>query len=220
MCLLLTKPAGVTIPKRYLKNSFANNSHGAGFVYAKDNQLFMQKGFTSFRDFWKNYREHMKHPAIVHFRWASVGSKVPNNCHPFFVDTDLAFAHNGTLKTLKTEGDNSDTRQFNYDVLRVLRSQDNNFLQKYHYRFLLEGSIGSSKMAFITKEGKITILNKNLGEDHENVWYSNKDYSKKAVARTTTVVGSHVTVSRNGIVTPRVDRALPHHYLDQDGWYQ
>lgn len=220
MCLLIAKPLDVSIEKRCLRNGFRENPHGAGFVYAKNGKLILKKGFNSFSSFWKEYRLVMKYPAIIHFRFASVGPKIPDNCHPFFIDENLAFAHNGTLRSIKTEGDLSDTRQFGKDVLSVLREQDADFLHQMHFRWLLEEAIGASKMAFIDNTGEITILNEHRGEKYKGAWYSNKDYSKNAEEKTnTTNSTSNVNVhntSPNGLPLKSIPgRNCPQYYLTQ-----
>ena len=48
MCLIACKPAGVFIPKKYLRNGFRENGHGSGYMVAKDGELIIKKGFFSF----------------------------------------------------------------------------------------------------------------------------------------------------------------------------
>lgn len=185
MCLLIAKGAGIQIDKKYLKNGWRENPHGAGFVVAIDGKLLMRKGFFNFKNFWKAFREFQEFPAVIHQRWANVGGINRDNCHPFLVDEKLAFAHNGTIP-ISTDGKKSDTRTFCEKITRNLRKRDPNFLKDETVEWFISKSIGNSKLAFLDATGDITIINKDRGEEHEGVWYSNKDYlawPKKGVTK-------------------------------------
>src|SRR6266545_3554785 len=55
-CVAIYKPKGVQIAKKYLSNSFENNKDGAGFAYAKDGKITINKGYFSFEEFWKAFK--------------------------------------------------------------------------------------------------------------------------------------------------------------------
>ena len=185
MCLLIKADAGQIIPKEHLKNGWRENPHGAGFAFAKDGKVLVRKGFRRFKDFWRTYRDFQQYPKIVHLRYGNVGSLSMDNCHPFQVDSDLVFAHNGTISITSTRkdlhGQWSDTRIFNELILKDLRKRDKNFLENSSWRWMLSNSIGYSNLVFLDSEGKFTIINKSMGElDTETgIWYSNKDYLAK-----------------------------------------
>jgi hypothetical protein len=188
---MASKPQGVIIPKKFLKNMWVHNPHGLGFVVSLNETLIMKKGFRNFKDFWKCYRELQNCPAVIHMRWANKGKIIKENDHPFFVDSDLAFAHNGTV-AIDLEEDHSDTKMFCEKVLKPLKSRDINFLQKDFNRWLLSKSIEHSKLAFIDRFGNLDIINKEKGEEHQGVWYSNTDYKNfnhtKVISNISTVV--------------------------------
>lgn len=177
MCCMAAKPADGFIPKKYLKNMWLHNPHGMGFVAAVDGQLLLRKGFRSFKDFYKVYREYDKYPMVIHMRDANRGTIKPENDHPFYVNENLAFAHNGTVK-IALDGDKSDTVMLNEKVLRPMYEKDPDFLDKEYYRWLIGRSIEHSKLAFIDKFGKISIINKHFGEVDKvyDIWFSNDDY--------------------------------------------
>jgi hypothetical protein len=172
---MASKPKGIIIPKKFLKNMWTHNPHGLGFVVAHDEQLFMSKGFRNFKDFWRSYRDLQAFPAVIHMRWANRGKIHKENDHPFFVDEDLAFAHNGTV-SIDLEEDHSDTKMLCEKVLKPLKNRDEKFLNKDFNRWLLSKSIGHSKLAFLDRHGNLDIINDKLGEYHEGVWYSNADF--------------------------------------------
>lgn len=197
MCLLIAKPAGVKVQKKYLQNGFRENPHGAGFAVAVDGKLLMRKGFFNFKQFWKSYREFQEYSAVIHYRWANIGPQTVDNCHPFIVDENLIFAHNGTISITRDDEKKSDTRTFCEKIARECRKYDYNFLQDETTRWFLSKSIGNSKLAFIDSTGELTIINKERGQEHEGTWFSNDDYkkfpSKKNSAITYTVNGKQIT---------------------------
>ena len=96
MCVILIKPAGVTMPKKAILNMMAaHNKHGFGFC-SSSGRNFKTTNYNLF------LRELDKVTAseacIVHMRWATHGSVCTSNCHPFYDnETGYWFAHNGVL---------------------------------------------------------------------------------------------------------------------------
>src|SRR6266576_2889542 len=85
--------------KETLRICFSNNKDGAGFAYAHEGKIHMQKGFFTFEGFWSSYRLMPENvPFVVHFRKVSSGPKDAKNCHPWEIDKNHVFAHNGTIK--------------------------------------------------------------------------------------------------------------------------
>lgn len=189
MCLIAASKAGVSIPKKYLRNGFRENPHGAGFMAHKNGKIFLRKGFTSFKDFWRIFREYQNCDKVVHFRYGNIGKINVENCHPFWVSPDLAMAHNGTI-SIATKDGKSDTRTFTELVLQQLNNDDKKFLENPQLTYLIGKAIGNSKLAFLNSAGEIIIINKHLGVEHENIWFSNNDY--KAFPKTV-FAGRHET---------------------------
>lgn len=173
-CFLATRQP---VQQKYLKNMQRINPHLSGFVVAKDGELIMHKGFEKFHELWQALRPYNNLPKLVHFRWASVGEITVENSHPFFITPELAMVHNGTIPLRPAKGDDrSDTRLFVDLILKKLYMDDPNFLKNIHITWLLSKSINNSKIAFLDDKGEITIINKELGEEKNKVWYSNTDY--------------------------------------------
>lgn len=222
MCLLIAKPDGSPrLLKYHLKNGFRQNPHGAGFVVAKNGRLLMRKGFKDFKDFWKSYREFSDCPAIVHFRWASVGEISVRNCHPFWVDKELAFAHNGTIN-IDTNGDKtmSDTRMFNDTVIKPCREHTHSFLEKNEIMWLISESIGLSKLAFLDKSGDIFIVNESLGEKHNGSWFSNSDYTRTTAPITVTSTTTNVNGWTSPMGTKKNTGQPPYHPVGWEGAWE
>ena len=182
MCIAIANKKGNPISKKHFMNSWENNSHGGGMLYKKDGVLKCHYELTDKDAFYSEYSKHINNSSVLlHFRISSKGSKSQSNCHPFMVNSELGFIHNGTIHTgLKDYGkEKSDTWAFNDQVLKQLPS---NF---YDYPVILDminSKIGLSKFAFMDKEEKFTIIGENKGEAHYDEktgnWFSNKSYQK------------------------------------------
>lgn len=104
MCLLITSTCGLP-DEEILRLGEKSNPHGNGVAVAYEGKTFWRKGLT-IDELINDYKE-TKLPMLIHFRWASVGEKVPQLAHPFpiteGVELDLRgeapaiFAHNGHI---------------------------------------------------------------------------------------------------------------------------
>lgn len=118
----------------------------------------------------------------VHFRTASSSGINSSCCHPFYVHDDLAFMMNGNLFEFQSffngQGDNGETdaQRFNNQVLKKLPV---NFLRIPKIRYALESYLRKNftKVIFLDASGNIDIINEDLGEWTDGVWYSNKGVS-------------------------------------------
>ena len=179
MCIVIMKKRDARVSKKQLKESFDNNPDGAGYLFAKDGNLTIKKGFFVFNDFYDNYSRDMakfNNPiAIIHFRIATHGLTNRTNCHPHMVDGDLGFAHNGIINFVNDHKKKSDTLIFRNDILRGMPK---GFIFNESIMALIEESIGNSKLVFLDKNGNWKIANEYKGHwnDEDTIWYSNKSY--------------------------------------------
>lgn len=136
-------------------------------------------------------------PIILHFRIGTEGPNDLGNCHPFTVNENVAFCHNGILSEYSTgygaeqyppytfviggEKRDSDTILFNKDILKLL---PDNFLDNESTMTLIEDYIGSgNKLVFLdTSKDKpsVSIVNKSAGtvDAETGIWYSNGTYKR------------------------------------------
>jgi hypothetical protein len=177
MCIAILKPEGKILSKDTLRTCFDNNLDGCGFMFAKDSELIMEKGFFKFNEFWNAYNSNMRkyrEPiSIVHFRIATHGPINKFNCHPFLIDKKVGFAHNGMINFTNPHLKKSDTAVFNNEVLKTLPE---GFLFNDGIFTLIEESIGSSKLIFLNSDGRYRIANKDLGTEKDGIWFSNGSY--------------------------------------------
>jgi len=185
MCIAIYKPEGKIIPYNTLKECYDSNPDGAGFMYAEDKQLHIQKGFFSLKDFYKEYVKHQDKKAVLHFRIKTHGKIDKTNCHPFAINNAVGFVHNGIINGFG-DTDHSDTIGFNNKVLQPLVNKWGNLaIFQDPLKDLIEARIGYSKLIFLDRHGNHNIFNEHKGVWDDEVWYSNTSY-KPYVAPVTT----------------------------------
>jgi len=182
MCIACLSPEGVIIPVEYLEESFRSNPDGAGFAYAENEQLHIEKGFMSFDEFYSAYKPHEEKAAAVHFRITTHGNTDAENTHPFSVGKNLCMIHNGIINAVdRPDKTKSDTYWFNQKILVPVYKRDSRFIFKEHFKDLITEYIGYSKLVFLNNKGHYTIVNENKGHWDEGVWYSNTSYKPRKV---------------------------------------
>jgi predicted glutamine amidotransferase len=127
MCIIVYKPEGIVLPKDdVLEECFISNPDGAGWLMrTADDRVLIQKGFMSIDsllDSIHSIRHLTDRELVIHFRWATHGSKSQGNTHPFPITKkkhmlrslstvcDYALMHNGIVSSVKNKDDTlSDT---------------------------------------------------------------------------------------------------------------
>ena len=166
MCIAIYKPEGKVISQDILKECYDSNPDGAGFMYAEDKKLHIQKGFFSYGSFYEAFKKHENKQAVIHFRIKTHGKIDTTNCHPFAVNSSLAFVHNGVISGFG-DSDHSDTIGFNHGVLQPLVQKWGNLaLFQDPMKDLIESRIGYSKLIFLDRHGNHNILNEQIGRAH------------------------------------------------------
>lgn len=182
MCIAILKPEKINIKKDILKNCFLHHYDGAGFAVhnPEDNSLIVKKGFFSFEDFWNAYKPFENMKMLIHFRWATHGKHDEENCHPFNVNDNIAFVHNGQIKNVRIwNKDFSDTWHFNEAILKPIIKDFPTILKNKIFCLLLENYIEKgSKLIFLDNEGNHCIVNEAQGVWDSGCWFSNETYEK------------------------------------------
>jgi hypothetical protein len=204
MCIAIVKPSGKSLGKDALKICFDANDDGAGFAYVNTDHLGVSTLKTykslSFESFWVKFeraqRFNPESNFLIHFRIKTHGKLNKNCCHPFLVNKELAFIHNGVIVGLTHSAEESDTMMFNKEILKTLPVG----WEKCKTTLKLIGSfIGYSKIALLSKDNSYTIINESKGTWDDGIWYSNTSYKKPAYVRST--------------VTPPAVQHKPHVYV-------
>lgn len=193
MCIIAAKPAGVAMPDRdTIRTMWNGNGDGAGLMYIKDNRVIIEKGFMKYKAFAKKLDELERKmdltstPVVMHFRITTHGGTKPENCHPFPItdcigalgkrktNTDIGVAHNGIINIVPRKGI-SDTMEYIASQLAPLKRALPRFYENKNAMLLVKNAI-DSKMAFLTKEGKIYTVGDFI--EDEGILYSNYSYCK------------------------------------------
>ncbi len=197
MCIAIFKPGDKTLSKELLSVCFENNNDGAGFAYINvDSQgikrIKIKKSMT-FDGFWSKYERATRispnSPFIIHFRIATHGTVDLFNCHPFKINEDLVFAHNGIISKVKKDAKKSDTQVFNETILKKLGKGllfDNPVVQE-----LIEDYIGGSKLILMDVNGAFRIFNEKSGNTQDGVWFSNYSWKAKVTYTPKTYTGNY-----------------------------
>lgn len=156
MCLLIDNSSGSVLNSDIVKRAALINSDGYGRLCLRtgkvEKTLDMEKAIKLALE---------PGPAIHHFRWATVGGKTLQNCHPFPVDNGFYLFQNGTVEGF-IDDDRTDTQHL-ADMLRSVNHESREaVLSRFAQRYVLVNA--KRKSIIRTGEGWV---------EHEGAWYSN-----------------------------------------------
>lgn len=181
MCIIVFRPADKPqVSLDTLEICWQNNSDGCGFAYCEGDRLKLHKflTFEAFVQTWETVRK-MESPFLYHFRTKTHGLVNLDNCHPFRIDRDHVFAHNGVIPDCAEVGNSmSDTALFK---TRILSGLPKGWFNDFGTKILIENYIGSSKIVVLTSDRKYKIYNELKGEWSDDIWYSNSGYKRAKV---------------------------------------
>lgn len=194
MCIIAIKPAHhKMIDETTLETMFNTNPDGAGYMYAYNNRVHINKGFMTLKEL-LNSLDNLKKkinieeiPLILHFRISTSGKTDGATCHPFPVTSDLnalrkthvitnlGMAHNGIICDFEEKKSiYSDTQLFANKCVSYLYDMNPKFLHDDRTKKLLEPIINGSRLAFLDSHGNIY----RYGEwcENDGIYYSNEGY--------------------------------------------
>jgi hypothetical protein len=214
LCLIAHRDTvGPRIPNEVINYNRSLNPDGFGIAW-RDPQIglrfekFAPNQFEAFRDKLKDIdKTDMEYAA--HWRRATHGPACLQLSHPFVYDDakagDTLVFHNGIID-IATEKHESDTLAF---VERVLAGMPVRWWKNAALTFLVESSIGWSRLLLMTKDETIRINQKGW-EKHQGMWYSVSPLPKKYEWKK--VDGVHLLPA----TTPKAKYILPSQW--QDDW--
>jgi predicted glutamine amidotransferase len=152
MCIAILNRKS-TLAKISLENSFANNNQGCGMLWNQDGKLQTFKTYShkAFMAKYYEVRKQINTPIILHYRIATSGFS-KKNLHPFKVNANLGFVHNGVIFGLGNN-EESDTFEFN----EILKKLGSNFLKNKSIMTLIESFIEKDKLIFLMRNSVHTI---------------------------------------------------------------
>lgn len=171
----------MAITEAILERCFNSNPDGAGFCIEIDGQLIIHKGYFSFKTFYEAYLPYENLKALIHFRIKTHGNLDKENCHPFFVNENVAFIHNGIISAVPNHKDKSDTIMFNEHYIQpIVTTFGENALSSPQINSLFGKYIGASKLVFMIKgQEDFIFVNKSMGNlSKEGIWFSNYSWQE------------------------------------------
>lgn len=179
MCIIIYKPENIILSKNTLMTSYDWNIDGVGYMYwdSECNRLVIKKGFFDFDSFYKSYKKHQYKRCVIHFRKVTHGVVNEENCHPFVVNDNLAFVHNGVISNTKIyKKERSDTWHFNECILKPMVSDYPDIWKHKTFKYLIQNYIRKSKLVFMNNLGEVKIYNESYGIWESGCWFSNDYY--------------------------------------------
>lgn len=184
MCIAIAKQADIAINRSILQQCFNSNPDGAGFCIEINGSLVINKGYFTFDDFYTAFKPYENLKALIHFRIRTHGDKDETNCHPFYINDDLVFIHNGVINNVHAPANLSDTIVFNNNFLSPLVSKfGNSALTDPAVKPMIENFIGCSKLAmFVKGQEDFVFFNEAMGNrSTEGIWFSNTSWQAPKV---------------------------------------
>lgn len=179
MCIAIAKKAGAIITDDILERCFKKNQDGCGFSYIDQGGRLRVNKSLVFDRFHADYRAaealNPRSPFLIHFRIKTHGTVDLDNCHPFMIDENHVFIHNGVISKVPNHASMSDTRVFNQQILQQL---PRGWFSNPAIKVMLEDYIGYSKLVILKRNGEINIINEKSGFWEGDVWYSNSGYKE------------------------------------------
>lgn len=191
MCVIASKPAGIALPsEETLEAMWFTNPDGAGFMYAADGRVHIEKGFMKYEDLTAALDElGQKYdltdlPMVMHFRITTHGGTKPENCHPFPVTDSiglmskpkskckLGVAHNGIIPITPRKGI-SDTMEYIATQLAPLYRAVPTFYRDKNLVEMISNAI-HSKLAILNAKGEIYTIGN--FEEKDGILYSNLNH--------------------------------------------
>lgn len=179
MCLLITGKSNVVRSTLLntaglIEDIYQHNADGVGLMYCTTAGLKVCKRLPIDAAQVRGFIDRMPtddREVALHFRWRTHGLITLDQCHPYPVCPGVALMHNGVLDG-GNAGDmsKSDTWHFIEDYLKTLP------VDAFHderFTNLIGEFIGENRFAIMSADGRLTVINKDQGVEHNGVWYSN-----------------------------------------------
>jgi predicted glutamine amidotransferase len=171
MCLIIASPNGVVPTCGVIDQGWQDNSDGWGLMQSDGSDLIVNKGMK-FDDLKPLLEKINGNPYVLHYRWATHGTKNIDNCHPFRITKKLYMAHNGVIAIEQKNKLMSDTWHY-AQTLRQIGIDHDNVTDEEIISMMAKSVGGGNKLAFLDAQGKVTLVNEQAGTWKEGVWYSN-----------------------------------------------
>lgn len=183
MCLLITGTSSALrtaylTTKGLAADAYASNRDGIGAMYASnDGRIVVSKVLPSTVDEALAFIESLPtddRQVALHWRMRTHGDIDLSQCHPYEVNDQAGgtwLMHNGVLHTgNQADQTKSDTWHFINDYLKGLSPDA---LHEPGAAALIGEFIKGNRFAIMSGDGRLTVINKHQGVEHDGIWFSN-----------------------------------------------
>ena len=190
MCIIVASRIGCKQPSLdVLRACFENNPDGAGYMYARDGEVHIHKGFMDWKDFARavTREKFTKEDSVVyHFRISTQAGVKPEMTHPFPLTPNreacekldmicpVGIAHNGIIHMTSDHKQTrfSDTVIFITQFMtKLIRNPDD--LTDDAVKIMID-HLTNSKWAIMDGRGEVAIIGQFINK--EGILYSNTTF--------------------------------------------
>lgn len=198
MCIICAKPAKLSMPSHaVIERMWQSNPDGAGFMYAANNKVVIEKGFMTLPALEARLAavgekiDLAAVPVVLHFRIGTAGGNTPENTHPFPItdsipalrklrmEAPIGVVHNGIIHVTPRQKNISDTMEYIASQLAPLHRAVHEFYRDKNLMQMVENAI-ASKMAFLTKKGEIFTIGEFVNDG--GLLFSNSSYKVSPIS--------------------------------------
>lgn len=183
ICLIHTGPsarvrATLLNTKGMIADIYRSNSDGLGVMYKNKRGLRIVKIVPKTLDEVTRLIDQLPQDdreIAMHWRMKTHGDIDLTNCHPYVVVPGrVAMMHNGILHTGNhADKSKSDTWHFIQDYLAGPMALSKDLAHSPEFIELLANYIEDNRFVFMDDEGRMSIVNKDQGVEHDGMWFSN-----------------------------------------------
>lgn len=157
-----------------IENVYGYNSDGFGFMFPNEGKVETVKGLPKNAGDVRKMFEALPdddRQLAGHARMRTHGATNLENCHPYEVNGKSWLMHNGILHTgNKADPTKSDTWHFVKDFLATM---GDNALHDAGALRMIGEFISNNRFAIMSPDGRLSVVNREQGIEHDGVWYSN-----------------------------------------------
>lgn len=190
MCVICVSHKGIRQPNGdELRNMWAANPHGAGYMFVKDGVVEIHKGFMEYRDYIRSIEGENftdDDTVVYHFRISTQAGITPEMTHPFPLSDELedmklldcqcsvGIAHNGIIRlTSCKDAEYSDTALFITEYLPMLIRDTADITDKRVKKTIK--ALADSKLVLLNGNGDVAIIGDFWAND-SGLLFSNKSF--------------------------------------------
>ena len=178
MCVILQRKPGQAIHPDVIEACYTTNPHGFGIAWFDGTKVRITKGVKSLSEIQALVKGLANYLSLIHFRWATIGEKTKDNCHPFHVGVyGAAMVHNGGFPTRPRKTKDKDGKEVQWsdtkEIGHVLNSWSEEIIRRNIGKFK-EWHGEGNRTAFLMSNGEI--LKTGNWNDHDGLTCSNLNW--------------------------------------------